>query len=166
MGLIERFYPRNYIGSAYDIPYDELYILGFRGIIFDIDNTLVKHGAPANEQAIGLFSAINKIGFQTMILSNNREQRVKSFADAVGSNYIHKAGKPLVKNYKTAMQKMKTETETTIFIGDQLFTDIWGANLLGMNNYLVDRIDKKEAIQIVLKRFLEKPILYFYKKGL
>ncbi|MCL2254967.1 MAG: YqeG family HAD IIIA-type phosphatase [Lachnospiraceae bacterium] len=159
-----KFYPQNYIDSTYNIPFEELYNKGFRGLIFDIDNTLVEHGAPANAKAVELFKRLKKIGFKTMILSNNNERRVKSFAGSVASNYIHKAGKPKRKNYLKAMEIMGTDIKTSILIGDQLFTDIWGANRLRMNNYLVAQIDKKEEIQIVIKRFFEKPILYFYKK--
>lgn len=164
MKLFHRFYPQNHIESTYDIPYAKLYERGFRGIIFDIDNTLVEHGAPANERAAKLFEVLHGIGFQTMVLSNNKEPRVKSFADAVGTKYIHRAGKPKIINYQKAMKKMGTESATTVFVGDQLFTDIWGANVAGIHSYLVKQIDKKEEIQIVIKRFLEKPVLYFYKK--
>ena len=166
MGFFDRFYPRNHIKSAYDIPYDELFSKGYRGIIFDIDNTLVEHGAPADDKAIALFQKLHNLGFNTLVLSNNLEPRVKSFALDVGTNYIHRAGKPKSKNYYKAMDIIGTETNTTIFVGDQLFTDICGANAVGMNNYLVDLIDKKEEIQIVIKRYFEKPIKYFYKRKL
>ncbi|MCL2719359.1 MAG: YqeG family HAD IIIA-type phosphatase [Lachnospiraceae bacterium] len=165
MKLFKRFYPQNHIESAYDIAYDELFRQGFRGIIFDIDNTLVEHGAPANEAAVKLFAALKQIGYQTLVLSNNKEPRVKSFAEAVGTKYIHRAGKPKILNYRKAMEVIGTVPETTIFVGDQLFTDIWGANIAGINSYLVDRIGKKEEIQIVIKRYLEKPVLYYYKKS-
>lgn len=62
------------------------------------------------------------------------------------------------------MKLMGTDLESTIFIGDQLFTDVWGAKRIGMRNILVRPIGKKEEIQIVLKRYLEKIVLYFYWK--
>jgi HAD superfamily phosphatase (TIGR01668 family) len=162
MSIFERFYPQNYIESAYDIPYSDLYEQGFRGAIFDIDNTLVKHDAPANEHARKLFAELHQLGFKTMVLSNNGERRVKSFSDAVGSEYIYYARKPRSRNYKKAMKIMGTDKDTTIFVGDQLFTDIWGANRVGMTNFLVKQIDKKEVIQIMIKRHFEKIVWYFY----
>jgi uncharacterized membrane protein YfhO len=68
---LKRFYPQNYSESAYEIPYAELFKEGYRGIVFDVDNTLVEHGAPANEAAVKLFSELHQLGFQTLILSNN-----------------------------------------------------------------------------------------------
>ena len=53
---------------------------------------------------------------------------------------------------------------TTVFFGDQLFTDVYGAKRLGILSIVVKPIDKKEEIQIVLKRRLEKIIYHFYKK--
>jgi HAD superfamily phosphatase (TIGR01668 family) len=164
MSLFYRFYPQHYIDSAYDIPYAELYSQGFRGIVFDIDNTLVEHGAPANERAIALFAKLHGLGFRTVALSNNNEGRVKPFADQVGCGYIHKAGKPRPQSYCKAMEMMGSDKATTFFVGDQLFTDIWGANNAGIPSWLVAQIDKKEELQIVVKRFFEKPVLYFYHK--
>lgn len=156
-------YPREYINSTYEIDFDKLYKQGYRGIIFDIDNTLVPHGAPADERAISLFTHLKEIGFSCMLLSNNKEPRVKMFNDAVGVDYIYKAGKPKPSGYKKAMHRLGTTTANTLFVGDQIFTDIVGANLAGIRTILVKPIHPKEEIQIVLKRFLEKPILAFYK---
>lgn len=98
--MFETFYPGNYVDSAYEIPYEKLYERGYRGIIFDVDNTLVPHGAPADKQAIELFERLRAIGFSTCILSNNKEPRVSPFADKVGSPYIFKGGKPSRKGYE------------------------------------------------------------------
>ena len=137
---------------------------GYRGLIFDIDNTLVPHGAPADQRAIRLFETLRRIGFDTCLISNNQEPRVKPFAEKVGSKYVYNAHKPSTKNYKKAMELMSTDEKNTIFIGDQLFTDVWGAKRTGIESILVKPIHPKEEIQIVLKRYLEKIVLYFYKR--
>ena len=85
-----------YLDSTYVIDFDRLYEEGYRGIIFDIDNTLVPHGAPADERACALFAHLKELGFQCMLLSNNKEPRVKMFNDAVHVSYIYKAGKPAI----------------------------------------------------------------------
>ena len=162
--MFEAFFPDECIGSAYDIDYESLYEQGYRGIIYDIDNTLVPHDAPADERAIALFGRLSEIGFSCLLLSNNKEPRVKDFADDVGALYIHKAGKPGRRGYLRAMEKLKTDRETTIFIGDQLFTDVYGAKRSGIRNILVEQIDKKEEIQIVLKRVLERIVMRAYRK--
>lgn len=157
-------YPKEYLPDAYRIDYDRLYQQGIRGLIFDIDNTLVPHDAPADERVVELFARLREIGFDCVLLSNNKEPRVKDFHGKVCARYIHKAGKPKPSAYRRAMELMGTNLDTTVFIGDQIFTDILGANLAGIYSILVEPIHPKEEIQIVLKRYLEKAVLFFYRR--
>ena len=163
--MFKIFYPDDYKASTYLIDFEDLYHLGYRGLIFDIDNTLVPHGAPADVRSMALFGRLRDIGFDTCLISNNQEPRVKPFAESVKSKYIFNAHKPSTKNYKKAMELMGTEKDTTIFIGDQLFTDVWGAKRTGIMSILVKPIHPKVEIQIVLKRYLEKIVLHSYKKS-
>lgn len=158
------FFPDEYRDSAYEIDFAQLYREGYRGLLFDIDNTLVPHGAPADERAVTLFKHLKELGFRCCFLSNNQIGRVSSFNAAVGERFIENAHKPSVRSYRKAMELLGTDTGNTIFIGDQLFTDIYGAKRAGIRNILVKPINPKEEIQIVLKRYLEKIVLYFYQK--
>lgn len=162
--MFEMFFPDEYVASTYVIPFEKLYEEGYRGVIFDIDNTLVPHGAPADERAKKLFARLKELGFDCCLLSNNKEPRVKMFNEEIQVHYIYDAHKPSIKNYQKAMELMKTDQKSTVFVGDQLFTDVWGAKRTGMRNILVKPIHPKEEIQIVLKRVLEKVVLYFYMK--
>lgn len=162
--MFKKFYPKEYLDSSYVIDYEKLYKDGVRGLIYDIDNTLVEHGKPATERAVELFERLRNIGFDTCLISNNKEPRVKPFADAVGSKYVYDAHKPSRKNYIKAMELMGTDTGNTYFIGDQIFTDVYGANRTGIPSILVKPIHPKEEIQIVLKRKLEKIVLFCYKR--
>ena len=151
--MLERFYPGEYVDSTYAIDFDRLYEEGYRGVIFDIDNTLVPHGAPADERACALFAHLKELGYHCMLLSNNKEPRVKMFNDAVNPA-----------NYRKAMEQMGTDEKNTLFVGDQIFTDVYGANRTGIRTILVKPIHPKEEIQIVLKRYLEKIVLFFYRR--
>lgn len=162
--MFKKLYPTKYLDSSYSIDYEQLYRSGIRGLIYDIDNTLVEHGMPATERAIKLFEQLRSIGFDTCLISNNKEPRVKPFADAVGSKYVYDAHKPSRKNYIRAMELMGTDTGNTYFIGDQIFTDVYGANRAGIPSILVKPIHPNEEIQIVLKRKLEKIVLFCYKR--
>lgn len=166
MSFWERFYPDEYIDSAYSIDYRRLKDEGYKGIIYDIDNTLVEHGMPATERSVELFKRLAALGFKCIVLSNNKEPRVKSFAEANGSGlqYIYKADKPLKKGYIKAMELLGTDIDNTVFIGDQIFTDVWGAKRLGIHCILTKPINPQEEIQIVLKRYLEKPIIRAYER--
>ena len=163
--LDETFYPDTWVASTYQIDFDELYKKGYRGLIFDIDNTLVPHGEPANERAKALFAHLKELGFSCCLLSNNQLERVQMFNRDVQVHYIEDAHKPSRKNYLKAMELMHTDLSNTMFIGDQLFTDVYGAKRTGMANILVIPIHPKEEIQIVLKRYLEKIVLHFYQKN-
>lgn len=87
------------------------------------------------------------------------------FCDAVDAPYIYKAGKPNPKNYRQAFVAMGTDENTTLFVGDQIFTDVWGANKAGLYSILVKPIHPKEEIQIVFKRYLEKIVLLSYQRA-
>lgn len=162
--MLQQFYPDAEYDSAYAIDYRQIYREGIRGVIFDIDNTLVPHGAPADERAVKLFEMLRETGLKTCLISNNKEPRVQPFAKAVGSQYVADAHKPSVVNYKRAMDLMDTDRGSTLFVGDQLFTDVFGANRTGIRSFLVKSIHPKEEIQIVLKRYLERIVLYFYHR--
>ena len=162
--MFRKFFPDVYMESTYKIDFQKLYEKGYRGIIFDIDNTLVPHGEPADKRAIALFEKLKKIGFKCCLLSNNQYERVSSFNEKVQVQFIENAHKPSRKNYQKAMELMETSIKDTVFVGDQLFTDVYGAKRTGIYKILVKPIHPKEEIQIVFKRKLEKIVLYFYEK--
>lgn len=74
--ILEQFYPREWLNSTYEIPWEQWQKKGIRGVIFDIDNTLVEHGAPADKRAVELFERLRGLGIKTCLLSNNKEPRV------------------------------------------------------------------------------------------
>lgn len=160
--MFECFYPDEYLESTYKINFDALAAEGIRGVLFDIDNTLVPPDAPADERAKKLFAHLRRLGLDYCVISNNKLPRVKTFADAIQGKYIENAHKPGVKNYRRAMEMMGCTQTNVVFVGDQLFTDVWGAKRAGMRTILVKPIHPKEEIQIVLKRYLERIVLYFY----
>ena len=109
---------------------------------------------------------LKAIGFRCCLISNNQKPRVEMFNKDIQVDYVYNAHKPSTRNYLRAMEIMGTDRRSSVFIGDQLFTDVWGAKRAGIPNILVKPIHPKEEIQIVLKRYLEKIVLHFYKKSL
>lgn len=164
MALFQTFYPDDYMDSTYVIDFEKLYEKGYRGVIFDIDNTLVPHGAPADDRAKALFARLKSMGFQCCLISNNQLPRVQMFNEEIQVKFIENAHKPSVKSYERAMEMIGTSKKNTLFVGDQLFTDVFGARRTGIYSILVKPIHPKEEIQIVLKRYLEKIVLHFYLK--
>ena len=164
--MFKNLYPDEYLDGIDSIDLEMYYNQGIRGIITDVDNTIVPHGAPADQHAIDWFKKVHDMGIDTCIVSNNDEPRVQPFADKVGSKYIFNAHKPSTKNYKRAMELMGTDLKSTLFVGDQIFTDILGANKTGVQSVMVKLIDKHEEIQIILKRIPEKFIMWRWRKQL
>ncbi|HKL99489.1 MAG TPA: YqeG family HAD IIIA-type phosphatase [Mobilitalea sp.] len=164
--MLRKFYPKRIADSAFVIDYNKLYKEGYRGLIFDIDNTLVEHGADADQRAIDHIDRLKRMGFRVCLISNNKKERVARFNREIKVKYIHNAKKPAARNYIKATEIMGTTIKNTVFIGDQLFTDVFGANRIGMMTYFVKPIGPKEEIQIVLKRKLERIVLYYYRKDL
>ncbi len=149
-------FPKEYCKNAYAVNYRKLFALGVRGLIFDIDNTVVGDNCPADERSRHLAQELHVLGFEVLFLSNNGKERVKSFSDRMAySRYICDAAKPSKEGYVRAMNMMGTDRSNTVMIGDQIFTDIWGANRAGVYSILVGKLYFKERKHIYLKRVLE-----------
>ena len=153
---MKKCYPDIHVKDAYTVDYRGMYEAGYRGIIYDIDNTLVLHGAPADERARELIGELHGIGFRTIILSNSTGRRAGTFAAAVGSEVETGGRKPLPGKFYVCMKRMGTTPETTMCIGDQVFTDILGANLAGVTSVLTDPLSAKELKWVQLKRPFER----------
>ena len=163
--MLKLFYPYEYVKSVFTIDYKKLYDNGYKGIIFDIDNTLVHHGDDSTPEVDALFKQIQDIGFKTLILSNNNDKRVKCFLKNIDSLYICDAEKPKPKNYLRALDEMNLSKQETIYIGDQVFTDVLGANMSGIPNILVEYIKEENETNIGKRRKLENLILKQYLKN-
>ena len=158
-----RIFPYAMCESAYSIDYEYLWDRGYKGLIFDIDNTLTEHNEPATDRARKLFDRLSRIGFKSAVVSNNREPRVRAFAQSVGCEYVYKGRKPLRYGYDKALAKIGVTGSEAVAVGDQLFTDIWGASNAGIKSIMVKRIASHEDIQIHLKRIPESVIVFIYR---
>lgn len=164
--MLNSLFPDDYISSIYDVDFQILFDEGYRVVLFDVDNTLVPHNAPADDRSKNFFTYLKNTGFKTALISNNAEPRVKLFCeDVCADGYQFKANKPSAKSYISAIDTFGFSKSQAIFVGDQIFTDILGAKNAGIRTIMVAPILKwKEEIQIILKRFLEAIVLVFYKK--
>ena len=151
--------PDRYVESAFAVDYRSLYEEGYRGIIFDIDNTLVAPNAPADEKSKKLIRNLKEMGYATIIMSNNTGRRARDFAEAVNCPVVTGAWKPFPGRYPEALSVMHTTRENTMAIGDQIYTDIWGANNAGLYSILTKPLTAKEEFWIRVKRLLEKPVI-------
>ena len=157
--MIREFYPSAYAASVFQIDYPTLYRHGYRGILFDIDNTLVHHGDDSTPEIDRLFQSIHEAGLKTILLSNNDEERVRRFIRNIDTLYICDADKPDPEAYLRAVRMLGIKREEALCIGDQVFTDIRGANRSGIDSILVHFIKGENEKRIGKKRYLEMAIL-------
>ncbi len=161
--MLKKYYPYEYAKSVFTIDYKKLYDKGYRGVIFDIDNTLVHHGDNSNAAVDNLFVHIHNCGLKTVLLSNNDTERIERFIKNIDTKYICDADKPDTKGFYRAVEVLGISKDKAVYIGDQIFTDIVGANNSGIHNILVEYIKEENETKIGIKRNLEKIILRFYK---
>lgn len=152
--------PNYLIKSVFDINEKFLEDNKIKGIIFDIDNTLVGFTvAEPTDEICDFISALQSKGYKISIASNNNRQRVKKFCERLDVEYIHRACKPLPFALLKLAGKMGLRCREIMLVGDQVYTDALGANILGMTSVMVDIIDTKETFTFKLKRALEKPVI-------
>lgn len=160
--MLKCFYPYEYVEDVFCIDYQALLDKGYKGLILDIDNTLVPHGADSTEQIDALFAKLNSMGFTTLLLSNNNRQRIERFTTNIHTLFIEEAGKPHPACYLKAVEMMQLTTSEVVVIGDQLFTDIYGANRSHLPSILVKYIGFYKKERKGIRRNLEKIVLWFY----
>jgi HAD superfamily phosphatase (TIGR01668 family) len=160
--------PRLIIGSLQDINIEMLIESGIRGLIFDLDNTIIPWDSPnmGPKETEVIHNLISK-GLKICLVSNNRNKRVNEIAGLFGIPFISRAYKPAKNGFKRAALIMELSPEEVAVVGDQLYTDILGGNRLGMYTIWVKPLSSREFIGTKITRQLEKLTVRILKaKGL
>jgi len=147
---------------VFDIDFKKLKDKGFKAVIFDIDSTLVPHGSDTTDDIDTLFKEIHSLDLKTLLLSNNSAERIESFNRNIKTTYIPLANKPYKSNFLKAIELLDVDKSEVVLIGDQLFTDVLGANLVGIPNILVQFLMYEHEVNIGKKRKVEKLLLKYY----
>ncbi len=139
-----------------------------KGIIVDLDNTLVAWGKnEIDNKIIDWVEEAKKLGLKICIVSNTNSKRVAEFAKIFNIPYHSKYFKPFSIAFNNGLKILDTKKSETVVIGDQIFTDIFGGNRLKLLTILVVPIVKKDSIGTFLHRNFEKIIIsYWMKKGI
>jgi len=167
--MFEKFYPNVILDKVQDISIEKLDKNNIKGLILDIDNTLVpEHMKEADENAVKWIERIKDAGFKLCIVSNASKKRVIKFNERLQLYAIHRASKPGTRAFEKAGRLMDFQNENIAVVGDQIFTDIYGGNRVNMFTILVTPIHKKENLFVTLKRLPEKLVLrsYYKKRGI
>ena len=131
-----------------------------KGIVLDIDNTLTTHNNPMPPQSsMDWLVRVKKAGIKLIIVSNNKPPRVEPFAQLLDLEYVANGRKPLTYGINEAVRRMGFEKCDIAAIGDQIFTDIMGANLAGIRSCFVYPLEPETSLPFRFKRTIEKPLL-------
>lgn len=154
------FQPDGFARRLSAVSLDELGRRGFSGIIVDLDNTLVGYGQDrlAAEDAAWIAAALGR-GFRVCLVSNNFTARVARISAEVGVPGISSALKPLPSGFVRALRVLQTPRDRTVVVGDQLFTDVLGAKMLGLHAILTEPIVAKDWLGTRVLRFFERLVL-------
>ncbi len=167
--MFKRLLPDQLVNTVFDIDLAELKNRGVRGIITDLDNTLVSARTPlATPELAGWLDLIKDQGFKVVILSNNNITRVSKFAEPLGIPYIPAARKPAGASFRRALRLMELSPEHAVVVGDQMLTDVLGGRRAGLHTILVTPIaPREEGWATQINRRIEKIALArLRKKGL
>lgn len=134
--------------------------MGIEGLILDVDNTLALHDSPVPADGVPEWvELMKKSRINLMIVSNNHAERVKPFADMLGIDFVCEGKKPLCKGFREALLRMHMPKNKIAAVGDQIYTDVLGANLFGIKMLYVVPMEYEKTTFFKVKRRLEKPFL-------
>ncbi len=163
--MLRLLYPKQHLNSIFELDPDELRSMGIRGLIADMDNTLVPWNDRSVHPRLALWLAgLKEKGFRLCIVSNNTADRGGQLALELDIPAIWYAVKPRRRAFRLALQKMELSAPEVAVIGDQIFTDVLGGNRLGLYTILVTPISDKEFIWTRLMRQFERMVLNRLKK--
>ena len=157
--MVEKFMPDIYQKSIYYINYDKLYRKGIRCLLFDLDNTMVPaHSSKPTKRLKKLFDELKDKGFKVIIVSNATKHRVEPFKDYLMVDACAFSLKPRKDKYVKIMERFKYKSSEIAAIGDQLLTDIYGANRLDITSILVNPLTERDFNVTLINRIIEKLI--------
>lgn len=155
--MIEKFIPDIYQKSIYYINYDKLYKKGIRCIIFDLDNTITpSHVKKPTKRLKRLFDELRDKGFKVIIMSNAPKYRIEPFKTYLNVDACAFSLKPRKNKYERIMEKFKYKYTEVAAVGDQLLTDIYGANKLDLTSILVNPLTDHDFTITFINRIIEK----------
>lgn len=158
-------YPQVYLNSVKEITMELLNKNHIQGLILDVDNTLIDFDKRMPEGIQECIEGLKQNGIKCCILSNsNKVDKVSSVAGKLDIPFLYFAKKPFKSGFNKAKDLLKLEAENIAVVGDQIMTDVIGANRSNMFSILVKPIEEKDYLLTKIKRPLEKLIIQRYLK--
>ncbi|WP_411677660.1 YqeG family HAD IIIA-type phosphatase [Caproicibacter sp.] len=153
------FLPTVSVGKATDITPELIRAMNANAILLDVDNTLALHGSQTPfPGTVEWAKQMRKAGIRLVLVSNNFQKRVEPFAAKYGLPFLSLSLKPFPAAYHRAVRRLGVEPEEAVVVGDQIFTDVFGANWAGIKSILLVPAGMEQSLSFRLRRALEKPI--------
>lgn len=153
------FLPTAAVERVTDVTPEQVRSMGANAVLLDVDNTLAVHGSQTPFPGTVEWTwRMRKSGIRIMIMSNNSRERVAPFAALYDLPFISMAFKPLPAAYRRAVHKLGAVRSETVAVGDQIFTDVAGANLARVKSILVAPAAEEQSLSFRIRRFLERPV--------
>ncbi|MDD4706338.1 MAG: YqeG family HAD IIIA-type phosphatase [Bacilli bacterium] len=163
--MLSIFVPDIYQKSIFDINFKKLKKNGIKCIIFDLDNTLAPINVKSPSKKVkDLMEYLKESKLKLIIMSNSTKKRVEPFKDILGIDSSYLSFKPLKKRYKKIIKIYGFKDTEIACIGDQLLTDIWGANRMGFTSILINPIGILDFAPTKINRFVEETIYNYLEK--
>ncbi|WP_188206228.1 YqeG family HAD IIIA-type phosphatase [Alkalibacillus aidingensis] len=165
--MLRKFLPNDHVETVVDITPESLLEKGIKGVITDLDNTLVAWDQPdATPEIANWFKDLKRAGIKVTIMSNNSEDRVSAFSEPLDISFIPKARKPLGNAFRKAKRQMDLNNDEIVVVGDQLLTDVLGGNRAKFHTILVVPVVETDGFFTRFNRRVERRIMeHFRKKG-
>ena len=159
-------YPNYYCNNVREISVEFLNENNIKGLILDVDNTLIDYYKNFEDGTIEWVEELKKAGIKFCIVSNtNNVEKVKQVAGKLDIPFFYFAKKPFKKGFLKAQQLMQLEPENIAAVGDQIMTDVIGSNRCKMFSILVKPILEKDIWVTKIKRPIENLIIKNYLKS-
>lgn len=163
--MLARLMPDFFFDTFDEVTAEFLKKEGIRFLLTDIDNTLAPYEEPVpNDRVLAWAKAMRACGVTVILVSNNKKERVERFNRELGLLAFSDCHKPSARRLRRIALEAGAVLTETATLGDQLFTDVWGARGLGVRAILVPPIRDKKTLFFRFKRQMEKPILRKYHK--
>ncbi|SDI34970.1 YqeG family HAD IIIA-type phosphatase [Natribacillus halophilus] len=158
--MLASMMPDQFAESIYEIDRDELREKGIKGVITDLDNTLVAWDRmDATPELLRWLEELQNEGLKITIVSNNKKKRVRTFSEPTGVSFIHSAKKPLKRAFRRATREMGLQTDEVAVIGDQILTDVLGGNRGGFYTILVVPVAETDGWATKVNRKIEQRVM-------
>lgn len=164
--MFKKYKPTWMVEAIYQITPEQLKKRNFKAILTDLDNTLIAWNNPdGTEELLAWIKEMKAAGIPVMVVSNNKAVRIERAIEKLDLEYIQRAMKPLTKGFREAERRLGLPKEQILMVGDQIMTDIRGANAAGIQNVLVKPIVESDAWNTKFNRSMERRIMkHLWKK--